>query len=185
MIGEIRDGETANIAVNSALTGHLVFSTLHTNDAAGTFPRLIDLGVNSKVITSAIRVAMAQRLARKLCEYCKKEVSLEGETKNEIEKIIGEIEDKSLIPNDRNKIFEPVGCDKCNNTGYKGRIGIYEAILIDEKIENAVESNPSEREIWSAAKGQGILTMKQDGILKVLQGITSVSEIERVVALTD
>ena len=185
MIGEIRDGETANIAVNSALTGHLVFSTLHTNDAAGTFPRLIDLGVNSKVITSAIRVAMAQRLARKLCQYCKKEINLEGETKNEIEKIIGEIEDKNLVPQDRSKIWESTGCEKCNNTGYKGRIGIYEAILIDEKIENAVESNPSEREIWSAAKGQGILTMKQDGILKVLQGITSVSEIERVIALTD
>lgn len=185
MIGEIRDGETASIAVNSALTGHLVFSTLHTNDAAGTFPRLIDLGVNSKVITSAIRVAMAQRLARQLCEFCKKETVLEGDTKNEVEKIISEIEDKSLVPPERNKIWEPVGCDKCNNTGYKGRIGVYEAILIDEKIENAVESNPSEREIWAAAKGQGILTMKQDGILKVLRGITSISEIERVIALTD
>ena len=185
MIGEIRDGETASIAVNSALTGHLVFSTLHTNDAAGTFPRLIDLGVNSKVITSAIRVAMAQRLARQLCEFCKKETVLEGDTKNEVEKIISEIEDKGLVPTERNKIWEPVGCDKCNNTGYKGRIGVYEAILIDEKIENAVESNPSEREIWAAAKGQGILTMKQDGILKVLRGITSISEIERVIALTD
>jgi type IV pilus assembly protein PilB len=124
-------------------------------------------------------------LARQLCEFCKKETVLEGDTKNEVEKIISEIEDNSLVPTERNKIWEPVGCDKCNNTGYKGRIGVYEAILIDEKIENAVESNPSEREIWAAAKGQGILTMKQDGILKVLRGITSISEIERVIALTD
>ncbi|MFA6554455.1 MAG: ATPase, T2SS/T4P/T4SS family [Candidatus Paceibacterota bacterium] len=185
MIGEIRDGETANIAINSALTGHLVFSTLHTNDAAGTFPRLIDLGVNSKVITSAIRVAMAQRLARKLCEFCKKETALEGNEKQEIETIVNSIEDKSLIPEQRTKIWKPVGCDKCNKTGYKGRVGVYEAILSSEKIENAVEKNPSEREIWAAAKEQGILTMRQDGILKILQGITSLEELERVISLQD
>lgn len=185
MIGEIRDNETATIAVNSALTGHMVFSTLHTNDAAGTYPRLIDLGVNSKVITSAIRVAMAQRLARKLCVNCKKEIPLEGENKKEIETVLQSIEDKSLLPKEVGSIWEPVGCDKCNQTGYKGRIGIYEAILSDEKIESAVEMNPSEREIWQAAKGQGILTMKQDGVLKILQGITSLSELERVIALED
>lgn len=185
MIGEIRDSDTANIAVNSALTGHLVFSTLHTNDAAGTYPRLIDLGVNPKVLTSAIRIAMAQRLARKLCNNCKKEVVLEGDTKASIDSILGEIEDKSLIPKEYSKIYEPVGCDKCNNTGYKGRIGVYEAILTDQNIEKVVEFNPSEREIWQAAKGQGLLTMKQDGILKVLSGITSVVELERVIALTD
>jgi type IV pilus assembly protein PilB len=185
MIGEIRDTETANIAINSALTGHLVFSTLHTNDAAGTFPRLIDLGVNSKVITSAIRVSMAQRLARKLCNDCKKEIILENEKQKEIEDIINAIEDKTLIPSDRSKMYVAIGCEKCNKTGYKGRVGIYEAILTNEKIENAVETNPSERDIWEAAKDQGILTMKQDGILKVLQGITSLEELERVISLTD
>ncbi len=185
MIGEIRDNETADIAVNSALTGHLVFSTLHTNDAAGTYPRLIDLGVNSKVLTSAIRVAMAQRLVRKLCEFCKKEIPLEGAIQQELETTIVGIEDKALIPAERNKIWTAVGCDKCNKTGFKGRIGIYEAILTDEKIENAVEMNPSEREIWAAAKGQGLLTMKQDGVLKILAGITSIEELERVISLTD
>lgn len=185
MVGEIRDNETADIAINSALTGHMVFSTLHTNDAAGTFPRLIDLGVNSKVITSAIRVAMAQRLARRLCQFCKKEVSLEGDAQQEMEQVINDIEDKSLVPADRSKVWQAVGCEKCNNTGYKGRIGIYEAIVTDGKIENAVESNPSEREIWAAAKGQGLLTMKQDGILKILAGITSIEELERVISLTD
>jgi len=185
MVGEIRDNDTASIAVNSALTGHLVFSTLHTNDAAGTFPRLIDLGVNSKVITSALRVAMAQRLTRKLCSYCKKEIILEGDFLQEIETVINSIEDRSLIPSDRSKIWSAVGCEKCNNTGYKGRIGIFEAILIDEKIENAVEMNPSERDIWAAAKGQGLLTMKQDGVLKILKGITSIEELERVISVED
>ena len=185
MIGEIRDNETADIAVNSALTGHLVFSTLHTNDAAGTYPRLIDLGVNSKVLTSAIRVAMAQRLVRLLCTSCKKEIAVEGENQKEIGTTLASIEDKSLVPTDRAKIFTAVGCDKCNGTGYKGRVGIYEAILTNEKIENAVEMNPSEREIWIAAKDQGILTMKQDGILKVLSGMTSIEELERVISLVD
>ncbi len=185
MIGEIRDNETADIAVNSALTGHLVFSTLHTNDAAGTFPRLIDLGVNSKVLTSAIRVAMAQRLVRVLCTFCKKEIVVEGENQKEIETTITGIEDKSVIPSDRTKMWSAVGCEKCNGTGYKGRVGIYEAIITDKKIEDAVEMNPSEREIWIAAQGQGILTMKQDGILKVLSGMTSIEELERVISLTD
>ena len=185
MVGEIRDNETADIAINSALTGHLVFSTLHTNDAAGTFPRLIDLGVNSKVLTSAIRVAMAQRLVRKLCSVCKKENVLEGAVKQEVDSIMAGVEDASQIPENRTKIWTAVGCDKCNMTGYKGRVGIYEAILTNEKIETAVEMNPSEREIWAAAKGQGILTMKQDGVIKILQGMTSMDELERVISLTD
>lgn len=185
MVGEIRDSETAGIAINSALTGHLVFSTLHTNDAAGTFPRLIDLNVNAKVITSALRVAMAQRLVRKLCQFCKKETLLEGAQKENIEKTVSEIEDRSAVPEDRSKMWTHAGCEKCNHTGYKGRIGVYEAIRTDKKIEDAIELNPSEREIWAAAKGQGILTMKQDGTLKVLAGITSLEELERVIALTD
>jgi type IV pilus assembly protein PilB len=185
MIGEIRDNETAEIAVNSALTGHLVFSTLHTNDAAGTFPRLIDLGVNSKVLTSAIRVAMAQRLVRKLCTFCKKEVVVTGVDQKEIEDTVALIEDKTVVPTERNKMYVAVGCEKCNNTGYKGRVGIYEAILSDKKIEDAVEMNPSEREIWIAAQGQGILTLKQDGVLKILDGTTSIDELRRVISLTD
>jgi len=185
MVGEIRDGDTANIAINSALTGHLVFSTLHTNDAAGTFPRLIDLGANPSIIPSALRVSMAQRLVRRLCKECKKEVTLDGQNQNEIETTINDIEDKSVVPADRTKMWVPVGCDKCNHTGYKGRIGIYEAILMNKTVELAVQRSASEREIWEAAKGQGILTMKQDGVLKVLAGITSLEELERVITLTD
>ena len=185
MVGEIRDGDTANIAINSALTGHLVFSTLHTNDAAGTFPRLIDLGANPTIIPSALRVSMAQRLVRRLCKECKKEVVLEGQNQNEIETTVNGIEDKSAIPADRSKMWTPVGCEKCNHTGYKGRIGIYEAILMNKTVEEAVQRSSSDREIWDAAKGQGILTMKQDCVLKVLAGITSLEELERVITLTD
>ena len=185
MIGEIRDGDTANIAINSALTGHLVFSTLHTNDAAGTFPRLIDLGANPSIIPSALRVSMAQRLVRRLCSVCKKETALEGNSQQEIETTVHGIEDTSVVPSDRTKMWLPVGCEKCNHTGYKGRIGIYEAILMDKKIEEAVQRGASDHEIWEAAKGQGILTMRQDGVLKVLAGITSLEELERVITLTD
>ena len=196
MVGEIRDDETADIAINSALTGHLVFSTIHTNDAAGTFPRLIELGVNPKIIPSALRVSMGQRLVRRLCKYCKKEVSLVAgadgvldpiiaKNVKEIERTIAVIEDRDLVPAERTKMWVPVGCDKCNKTGYKGRMGVYEAVRMTREIEAAVQKNSSDREIWEAAKGQGLLTMKQDGILKVLAGVTSMDELGRVIALED
>jgi type IV pilus assembly protein PilB len=185
MVGEIRDNETADIALNSALTGHLVFSTLHTNDAAGTFPRLIELGTNSGTLPSALRVSMAQRLLRKLCVNCKREVTIEGEARKNIDETLATIVDASLLPVQKEKIFEAVGCDKCNQTGYKGRIGVYEAILMNPKVADSVKIGSSDREIWEAAKDQGLLTMKQDGILKVLAGITSIQELERVIALTD
>ncbi len=187
MIGEIRDGETANIAINSALTGHLVFSTLHTNDAAGTFPRLIELGANPSSIPSALRVAMAQRLLRKLCPYCKQEVALAADAakQKEVDEALAAVEDTSLIPAERTKVWKAVGCDKCNKTGYKGRTGVYEAVLMNQSVEKAVQLSSSDREIWAAAAGQGLLTMKQDGVIKALQGITSLEELERVIALTD
>jgi type IV pilus assembly protein PilB len=182
MVGEIRDSETAEIAINAALTGHLVFSTLHTNNAGGTFPRLIDLGVNPKVITSALAVSMAQRLVRRLCPHCRKEIPLTGHTKEIIEHVLGTIKNREeYIQTISNKIYEPVGCAECNFTGYRGRVGIFEAILRSPEIEAAVQENPSEREIWKAAANQGILNMKQDGVLKILNGMTSLAELERVV----
>ena len=182
MVGEIRDRETAEIAVDAALTGHLVFSTLHTNTAAGTFPRLIDLGVNPKTLSSAVSVSMAQRLVRKLCPKCRKEVLLEGPTKTTIDAIVATIKDKSVVPN-TTKMWTAVGCPECNNTGYKGRVGIYEAILMDDAIEKIVRENPSEREIQKAAEPQGIPTMKQDGITQILNGVTSLEELLRVIDL--
>lgn len=184
MVGEIRDNETAEIAINASLTGHLVFSTLHTNNAAGTFPRLIDLGVNPKTITSAINIAMAQRLIRKLCDSCKKKIKVGNPERILIEKTLESIENKEYLEGlDENNIYESVGCEKCNFTGFKGRTGIFEAILTSEKIEAVVKENPSEREINKAAEGQGILNMKQDGIVKVLKGITSIQELSRVIDL--
>ncbi|MBP9714982.1 MAG: type II/IV secretion system protein [Candidatus Pacebacteria bacterium] len=190
MVGEIRDPETAEIAVQSALTGHLVFSTLHTNNAAGVIPRLIDLKVNPKILVSALSLSIAQRLVRKLCQFCKKEKTLSDIEKQIIKTIIdGMIEEKkdltkySIDPNKEYKVYTTVGCDKCNRTGYKGRIGIFEAIKTDEAIEKIMPENPSEREIKLVAKTQGILSMRQDGIVKILNGVTSLEEVESVVDL--
>ena len=182
MVGEIRDKEVASTAVNAALTGHLVFSTLHTNNAAGTFPRLIDLDINPKIIGSAINIAMAQRLVRKLKDDYKKEVTLEGKDKETIDRILNSIHDKSLIPKNTSTIFEAT---EDTPSAYRGRIGLFEAILVDEEIEKLVTENPSEREITRAAKKQGILTMAQDGVIKALQGVTSLSELRRVIDLEE
>lgn len=186
MVGEIRDEETAEIAVNSALTGHLVFSTLHTNNAAGSFPRLIELGVNAKVITSAINIAMAQRLIRKLCPACRKKAVLTEKESRLIKINTESIKNKDYLKGlDMGNVYEAVGCAECNFTGFKGRTGIYEAILTDEPIENVVIKNPSEREINKASENQNILNMKQDGVIKVLQGITSLDELSRVIDLEE
>ena len=182
MVGEIRDSETAEIAVNSALTGHLVFSTLHTNNAAGTFPRLIDLGVNPKVLSSAVSLAMAQRLVRKLCPFCKKEIPIDELSRKTFDSILETITDKTYLEGiNTENMWQNVGCEKCNFIGYKGRIGVYEAIIMTEAIENVARDNPSEREIQKAALSQNILNLRQDGILKILQGITTLPELERVV----
>ena len=182
MVGEIRDNETAGIAINSALTGHLVFSTLHTNTAAGTFPRLIDLGVDAKIISSAINLAMAQRLVRKLCPDCKKQINLEGGDKKVIDDIVSTISDKDYLKDiDTTHIWQSTGCQKCNMTGFKGRTGIHEAIKMDYDIELVVRENASERDIKKIAEKQGLLDLRQDGILKVLKGITTMDELKRVI----
>ena len=187
MVGEIRDPETAKIAVESALTGHLVFSTLHTNNAAGVIPRMIDLDVNPKIMTSALTLSLAQRLVRKLCTYCKKEVAPTPEIETMLKKIWSDAkqEGKDLsaygVSIDNIKVWEPVGCDKCNGTGFKGRIGIFEAIHNDKEISEIIPKNPSEREIKKIAEHQHLLDMKEDGVVKILQGITSYSETTSVV----
>ena len=188
MVGEIRDSETAKIAVESALTGHLVFSTLHTNNAAGVIPRLIDLEVNPKILVSALSLAIAQRLVRTLCIHCKKERVV----KEEELKLINSIVDRAKSYNKNFadygvdlvnpfKLYEPVGCLECNNTGFHGQIGIFEAIYNDAKIEDIIVKNPSEREIKEVAKHQVSLSMQEDGLVKVLKGITSLEEVGGVV----
>ena len=183
MIGEIRDSETAKVAINAALTGHMVFSTLHTNTAAGAIPRLIDIGVTPKIIGSSLTVALAQRLARKLCVECKKEDAPNEREQKIIDEVATLIKEKVGTVVQTKKVWRSVGCIKCNNTGYKGRVGVFEAVLMDADIEALLDTIPSEREIREAAKKQNILSMREDGIEKILAGATSFDEVERVVDL--
>jgi len=181
MVGEIRNLETAETAIHAALTGHLVFSTLHTNNAAGTFTRLIDLGVNPKILTSAISMAIAQRLVRRLCEHCKEPIALDDEQKELLKSVYDTILEPEVPWTDQ--IYKAVGCEQCNNSGYRGRIGIFECVLSDKKVEEALEMNPSAREIKEAAAHQGIMDMAQDGVTKILKGISTPEEVQRVVDL--
>ena len=185
MVGEIRDAEVASTAIQASLTGHLVFSTLHTNDAAGTFPRLIDMGVNADILGAAVTVAMAQRLVRRLCPICREARPITGENAKTIAAILKNIPHADELPANRDTMWAAVGCDKCGGLGYKGRIAIVEVILMDQIIESAIRSSSSEREIWKAAAHQKIRRMEQDGIVKVLQGVTSLDELGRVVDLHD
>lgn len=182
MVGEIRDLDTAKIAINAALTGHMVLSTLHTNNAAGTIPRLIDLGVNPNIIAPAVNIAIAQRLVRKLCDKCKQKREPKKEELEIVEKIIKTLPQNYDTPAEL-AFWEAKGCDSCNNMGYRGRIGIFEAILVDENIEKLILKKPGETEILKAAESQNILDMKQDGVLKAIKGITTIEELQRVVEL--
>ncbi len=177
LVGEIRDLETATIALQAALTGHLVLTTLHTNDAAGTVARLIALGEKPVNIAPALNLAIAQRLVRKVCQKCKKmEIPTEKE-REKIEKAF-EIIGKKVPPFE--KIPKSVGCNECNHTGYRGRLGIYEFFLVDEEMENFILKQPSIAEMRKKAIEKGMLPMYQDGLLKVLEGITTIEEVERV-----
>jgi len=184
LVGEIRDHETGEIAMQAALTGHLVFSTLHTNDAAGTIPRLLDLGVKAASIAPALNVAMAQRLVRKLCNNCKQEGGVTEEQKKAIREELPSFPKTVVIPAESEwKIFtvHVGGCEKCNHTGYKGRIGVYEIIFIDDEMEKLIMTNPSQYEIKKTSALQGQITMRQDGVLKVIAGITDLPEVDRVI----
>ena len=185
MVGEIRDGEVATTAVQASLTGHLVFSTLHTNDAAGTFPRLVDMGVNADILGAAVTLAMAQRLVRKLCPQCRESHVIDGATRTIMDKLLKNIPHADGLPANADTMWLPKGCEKCGGIGYKGRVAIVEVILMDREIEDCVRHSSSERDIWKAAKHQGIRRMAQDGAVKVLQGVTSFDELSRVVDLTD
>lgn len=185
MVGEIRDAEVASTAVNASLTGHLVFSTLHTNDAAGTFPRLIDMGIGGDILGAAVTTAMAQRLVRRLCPVCREAAPITGEVKLKMEQLLHNVPHTDELPANRDTMWLPKGCDKCGGLGYKGRIAVVEVILMDREIEECVRHTSSERDIWHAAKHQNIRRMAQDGAVKILQGVTSYDELSRVVDLHD
>lgn len=184
MVGEIRDLETAEIAVQAALTGHLVISTIHTNDAAGAIPRFLSMGVKPFLLAPAINAVIGQRLVRKICEHCKTEITLEPETLEKVKKIISEIPESSgeKIPDAQSfKFYKGKGCDQCTNIGLKGRIGIYEIFAMNEEIEKIVLSGSvSEYQMKDVATKFGMISMAQDGLLKALDGITTVEEVLRV-----
>lgn len=183
MVGEIRDEETAALAAHASLTGHIVLSTLHTNNALGVIPRLIDLKVAPFLLPPSLSLCIAQRLVRKLCQYCKKAVEPNNKIKEMILQEIGSLPSsikkefgtlsKSL------KIYEPAGCKKCRQEGYSGRIGLFEILEMTSELAEIILKEPTELRIKEEAFRQGMITMKQDGILKVLEGVTSVAEVLR------
>jgi len=182
MVGEIRDLETADTAINAALTGHLLLSTIHTNSASGALPRFVSMGVKPFLLAPALNAIIGQRLVRKICQKCKTEDTVEPERMEEIKKILGSISPASNepIPDLNNlKFYKGSGCEICNKTGYKGRIGIYEVMLMDESVRASLSEKISEYEAEKLALTQGMVTMAQDGLLKALDGITDVSEIFR------
>ena len=184
LVGEIRDRETAEIAMQASLTGHLVLSTLHTNDAAGAIPRLLDLGVHPETIGPALNAVLAQRLVRRLCDKCKQKKTITPEDYMAIKNGLAQIGKAEGLPafSEGSEVFYPVGCAECNFTGFKGRIAIFEIFLVDEAMEKLIMQTPITATILEQAVKQGMLTMAQDGFIKVLAGITTVAEVERVVA---
>lgn len=178
LVGEMRDDETVEMALQAALTGHLVLTTLHTNDAAGAITRLISLEGKTVNIGPALSMVLGQRLIRKLCE-CKKSVELSGDVKKFIDSELEGVLDAVEIPSTKD-IYEANGCDICNNTGYKGRVGIFEIFLIDDEMEELIVSEPSTASLRSLAKKKGMVSMRQDGIIKILEGRTSIEEVKRV-----
>lgn len=181
LVGEIRDSEVAETAMNAALTGHLVFSTLHTNSAAGAFPRLRDLGIDPRTMGSALHLVLAQRLVRKLCPFCKKERALSESEQTRFGRILATYPKEVSL--DGAHLSEPVGCDKCGGSGFKGRIGIYEGIRVDSKVSEALIADLREKTITESAQAQKIPSLQQDGVTKALAGITSLTELEKVVDL--
>lgn len=183
MVGEIRDRETARITVNSALTGHLVLSTVHANDAVSTIPRLIDMGIEPFLVASTINIVIAQRLARKLCNNCKEQYSpSRNAAHKELIKLRPDIQ-KHLanIP----KMYRAVGCKECNNTGYSGRIGIYEILVMSKAVRDVIIKNPNSDDILAVAKKENLRLMIEDGVKKLKNGDIDIKELARVIALKE
>lgn len=186
MVGEIRDSETAELAIHAALTGHLVLSTLHTNDAIGAIPRLVDMGIEPFLLASSLQVVAAQRLVRRICEHCQEKAplsKLQERTVTDLFQAIPreEVEAYGLKTDQAVVVFRGKGCEKCGLTGYKGRIALYETVAVDETMREIIaDKQGNETAVKEAALGQKMLSMRQDGILKVLKGITTLAEVERV-----
>ncbi len=186
LVGEIRDNETAGIAMHAALTGHLVFSTLHTNEAAGTIPRLLDMGVQPAILAPALNLAIAQRLVRKLCSNCKQKVKLSPAEAENARKILNQLPNRVKKPelgSGEIEVFEAgSGCEKCNGTGYRGRIAVLELLVVDPEIQQVINQPqlPTILQLKELAVKRGMVTMESDAVLKILSGLISVTEAESV-----
>ena len=170
MVGEIRDPETADISIQAALTGHLVFSTVHTNDAAGAVTRLLDMGIENFLISSALLGVLAQRLVRVICSECKEELTMKPALKIEM----GITDDEEIT------IHHGKGCKACGQTGFRGRCGIYELLVIDDSIRELILKKSTAQTICDQARKNGMRTLREDGWDKVVKGITTIEEILRV-----
>lgn len=184
MVGEIRDQETAELAIQASLTGHLVLATLHTNSAAGALPRLFDMGVQDYLLASTINVVVGQRLVRTLCEKCKQSYEAPPEVVKQLQAVLGTIPgfDIFKVVGDPGKVelFKSPGCPQCNNSGYQGRIGIFEVMKVSEVISQMIIANKTSQEIEKQSKTEGMITMVQDGFMKALEGVTTLEEVLRV-----
>lgn len=187
MVGEIRDKETAELSVHASLTGHLVLSTIHTNDAIGTVPRLIDMGIDPFLLAASLRLLAAQRLVGRLCQQCKREVPLSNKVRDEITKALATVPDKlKTEANQRNPkvLYESPGCPACQETGVIGRLGIFEVIPVSREIRTAINNSGTYDTLVAASSSQGLVSMEQDGILKALAGLVPYEDVLRVTAET-
>lgn len=180
LVGEVRDEETARIAVNAAMTGHLVLSTLHTNDAATAFPRLMDMGIEPFLVASSTNVVIGQRLVRKICEQCRVSYQIPQELWANYEKAIPASILKKVFGNKNITVYKGKGCEVCNNSGYSGRIGIYEVLDVSEDIRRAIVTKANAEQISKIAISEGMVTMLEDGLEKVKMGSTTIEEVIRV-----
>ncbi len=183
MVGEIRDEESASLVTHAALTGHVVLSTLHTNNAAGAIPRLIDMKIRPFLLPATLNIVIAQRLAHRLCPYCREKTRPTKEVERDLLKELSGLPEeikKTMAVSNPLYIYKPKGCSKCNMKGEKGRIGIFEILKMTPELEKIIVENPTEEMITQEARNQGMITMRQDAILKALQGIISAEEVFRV-----
>lgn len=182
MVGEIRDNESAQIALQFALTGHLVFSTLHTNDAAGAVPRLLEMQTDAAALSGALNLVIAQRLLRKLCPQCKKAYAPSVTESKQLKTILAGITDQTgLKVADLGPLFQPQGCPSCHGLGYRGRVGIFELFINNEKINELISQKANSRQLFTQAKSEGMLTLAEDAALRVSESITSIEEMERII----
>jgi len=181
MVGEMRDEETASIAIEASLTGHLVFSTLHTNSAPETVTRLLEMGIDPFAFSDSLLCVLAQRLARRLCGNCKRVYRPEAEELDEILNEYGaDLFSATGLSRQEITLAEPVGCEKCGNTGYRGRVGIHELLECNDQMKNIIKRKPEADEVRNRAIADGMTSLRQDGILKVFQHLTDIHEVRRI-----